>query len=103
MGYNIPQDFGPTLIRAMGNLPPPRHSENPKWNSDWGFGIYAGGLVNLVLRDLTLDGNTFQDSRSVEKNFFVPMAGVGISVGNRHVQTSFTYVLWGEEFEAQQE
>ena len=40
---------------------------------------------------------------SVDIDFFVPMAGVGVSVGNRRFQASFTYVFWGKEFENQQE
>ena len=60
-------------------------------------------MANLVLRDITLDGNTFEDSPSVDKEFFVPMAGVGMSVGNRRFQTSFGYIFWGKEFEGQEE
>ncbi len=101
-GYNIPDDFGPTLVRGMGEMPPPRRSEKPKSNADWGFSVYGGGVANLVLRDITLDGNTFEDSRSVDKKWFVPAEGVGICVGNRHFQTSFTYVFWGEEFAHEQ-
>lgn len=102
-GYNIPDDFGPTLMRGMSHLPPPRRSENPESNSDWGFSFYGGGLVSLVLRDITLDGNTFKDSPSADKNYFVPVAGVGMTIGNRHFLASFTYVFWGEEFKKQQE
>jgi hypothetical protein len=39
----------------------------------------------------------------VDKEFFVPMAGVGTSVGNRRFQASFAYIFWGKEFEGQQE
>jgi len=101
-GYNIQDDFGPTLIRGMGHLPPPRRSENPKSNSDWGFSIYCVGYASLVLRDMTLDGNTFKDGPSVEKNLFVPTAEVGMTIGNRHFLASFTYVFLGDEFKRQQ-
>lgn len=80
-GYNVADDFGPTLLRGLNYMPPPRHREDA--NSDWGFSVYGGGVGNLVLRDITLDGNTFQDSRSVDKKLFVPMGGVGMAVGNR--------------------
>lgn len=91
--YKIPDDFGLTLARSMGNLPSPRRNASPEAGSDWGFSVYGGGLASLVLRDLTLDGNTFEDSPSVQKNIFVPMAGVGVTVGNRHSLFSFTYVF----------
>ena len=28
-GYHVPGDFGPVLIRGMGNLPPPRRDTPP--------------------------------------------------------------------------
>lgn len=53
--------------------------------------------------DVTLDGNTFQGSPSVDKNYFVPAGAAGIAVGNRHILASFAYVFWGKEFENQPE
>jgi hypothetical protein len=99
-GYHMPDDFGTTLVRGMGHLPPPRRDGD---SSDWGFSIYGGVLGNLVLRDITLDGNSFQDSPNVAKKHFVPVAGAGMSVGNRHFQAAFTYVFWGKEFQNQDE
>jgi lipid A 3-O-deacylase len=98
-GYRVPDDFGPTLARGMGHMPPPR--DDGQSGSGWGFSVYGGGAANLVLRDITLDGNTFEDSPSVEKELFVPAAGVGAVIGNRHVLASLTYVFWDKEFEAQ--
>ena len=100
-GYNMPDDFGPSLVRGMGFMPPPRR-DGLNQSSDWGFSVYGGSVAHLVLRDITLDGNTFKDSPSVDKEFFVPAAGVGMSVGNRRFQASFTYIFWGKEFEGQQ-
>ncbi len=102
-GYNIPNDFGLTLARGMGQLPPPQHGEDTGFWSSCGFAIYGAGIANLVLYDVTLDGNTFQDSASVDKNYFVPAAAAGIVVGNRRILASFTYVFWGKEFENQPE
>ena len=100
-GYNMPDDFGPTLIRGLGTLPPPRHDESRPRGSDWGFCVFGGALASLVLRDITLDGNTFRDSRSVDKEMLVPAAGVGVTLGCRRFQTSFAYVFWGQEFKGQ--
>jgi lipid A 3-O-deacylase len=100
-GYNIPKDFGQTLIRGLGQLPPPRWETNQS-NTDWGFSIFTGGVVNLVLRDITLDGNTFTDSPRVDKNLLVPAAGMGITIGNRNFQFSFIYVFWAREFKGQE-
>lgn len=100
-GYNMPDDFGPTLVRGMGHMPPPRREGMPRSKSDWGFSVYGGAVGNLVARDITLDGNTFRDSPSVDKRIFVPAEGVGASVGNRRFQAAFTYVFWGEEFKGE--
>jgi len=102
-GYNIPDDFGITLARGMGQMPPPRRAESAIASSDWGFSIFGGGVANLVLRDITLDGNTFEDSPSVDKKLFVPAAGVGMNVGNRRFLASFTYAFWGKEFKGQED
>ena len=102
-GYNTPDSFGPTLVRGMGHMPPPRRDDQQRSRSDWSFTVYAGSVANLVLRDITLDGNTFEDSPSVDKEWFVPMAGVGVGVGNRRFQASFAYIFWGKEFEGQDE
>ncbi len=101
VGYNMPDDFGPTLIRGLGTLPPPRLDESRPLSSAWGFSFFGGVQGSLVLRDITLDGNTFRDSRRVEKETLVPAAGVGVTVGCRHFQTSFAYVFWGKEFKGQ--
>ncbi len=102
-GFNVPDDSGPTLVRGMDHMPPPRWSEGGPSMSGWGFSVYGGVIGNLVLRDITLDGNTFKDSPHVDKNFFVPAAGIGLSVGNRRFLLSFMYAFWGEEFEHQPE
>lgn len=102
-GYNMPDDFGPTLVRGVGPLPPPRWPSGASLSSTWGFSVYAGAVANFVLRDITLDGNTWQDSPSVDKKFFVPYGGVGVSIGNRRFLASFSYIFWGKEFQGQSE
>jgi lipid A 3-O-deacylase len=102
-GYNMPDDFGPTLVRGMDFMPPPKRDADHPSKSNWGFSAYGGAMANLVLRDITLDGNTFKDSPSVDKEWFVPAAGIGMTVGNRHFQASFSYIFWGKEFEGQQD
>jgi hypothetical protein len=101
LGYNMPDDFGPSRLHGMGFMPPPRNTTPTASMSGWGFSVYGGAFGSFVLRDITLDGNTWQDSPSVDKKLFVPAAGVGMSVGNRRIQASFSYVFWGKEFDGQ--
>lgn len=100
-GYNLPDDFGPSLVRGMGFMPPPRNLAKSGSDSGWGFSVYGGAFGNLVLKDIALDGNTWRESPSVDKKLFVPAAGTGMSVGNRRMQVSFSYLFWGKEFEGQ--
>lgn len=98
IGYHLPDDFGATVLRGIGNLPFPqvggtRHS--------WGFYAFAGGSASLVARNLTLDGNTFANSRSVDKRLFLPALEFGASLCTSRFQASFSYVMMGQEFYGQ--
>jgi len=99
-GFNIPDDFGTTSMRGMVHLPPPRQPTNtnaPKW----GVYVFGGGSANFVLRNITLDGNSWKDSPSVDKEWFVPAAEVGIGIVTRRSTVAFAYVFWGKEFKGQ--
>src|SRR5688572_3134791 len=58
----------------------------------------------------SIGDNSFGSSRDdlrasfggVDKKLFVPAAGVGMNVGNRHFLASFAYVFWGKEFKGQE-
>jgi len=100
LGYRIPDDFGTTLMRGMAHLPPPRSLHTPH-DPKWGVYWFGGVNANLVGRDITLDGNTWRDSRHVDKEWFVPAAEVGMAVYWRRFQAAFTYVFWGKEFKGQ--
>lgn len=82
---------------------PPHRDAPHRSKSDLGLSAYGGSVANLVLRDITLDGNTLEDSRRLDKERFVPMAGGGAGAGTRRVQVSFTYISWGKEFEGQED
>jgi len=95
LGYRIPDDFGITLLRGIGELPPPAS------RSALGVFVHAGGGGNLVLRDLTLDGNTVKDSPSVDKKLLVPIAVLGLGFGGPRFLATFSYAYTGKEFEGQ--
>lgn len=99
-GYSIPDDFGTTLMRGVVHIPPPR--ERTDGRSRWGLFVYGGVNANLVLRNITLDGNTWKDSPSVDKEWFVPAVEVGVATGTRRFLASFSYIFWSREFKGQQ-
>jgi lipid A 3-O-deacylase len=100
-GYNLPRDFGTTLMRGMGNLPFPRTGEDAATSHQFGVYVFAGGGGNLVARNLTLDGNTFRAGPRVPKEPAFAAAEAGASVWSRWVELTVTYVYWGREFKAQ--
>jgi hypothetical protein len=102
MGYRLLDDFGTTLMRGLGNLPCPQAHQSSERRRNFGAYLFAGGGANLVARNLTLDGSTFRDSPSVDKEPFFAAGEFGVSVWLRPVQATFSYVIWGEEFETQE-
>src|SRR5262245_53810528 len=69
-GKNLEADYGPARIR-------PALSGTPYFNSDYldgpfGFYFFVGTQGRLVGRNIFLDGNTFEDSRSVDSK---PLVG----------------------------
>ena len=99
IGYHLPNDFGTTVLRGIGYLPFP---QDDTAHHTWGIYAFAGGGANLVARNLVLDGNTFANSRSVDKRFFLPMAEAGTSIWMRRFQVSLSYVMLGNEYYGQQ-
>ena len=100
IGYHLPDDFGTTVLRGSGYLPFP---QDDKAHHVWGIYAFAGGGATLVARNLVLDGNTFTDSRKVDKRLFLPTAEVGASLWTRAFQATFSYVMWGKEYYGQKD
>jgi lipid A 3-O-deacylase len=59
IGWKLPPDFGPDLIRAAGGDVAPIHRSS--------FYLYGGAAGRAVARDIFLDGNTWRDSPSADK------------------------------------
>lgn len=93
-GYKLPADFGTNLIRPSGDSNAGRRER---------FGIWLFGSVDgrAVARDITLDGNTFRDSPSINKKPFVADLVGGIAVGTRHWQLTYAQALRTKEFDGQ--
>ncbi|GAM11636.1 hypothetical protein OR1_03952 [Geobacter sp. OR-1] len=100
IGYNLPESAGDTTIRGIGTVPIFNNHRN---KHQWGAYFFGGAGGDLVARDITLDGNTFEDSPRVKKRVFVPFGELGVSIMAGRVKTSFTYVIVGKEFFGQRE
>jgi hypothetical protein len=98
---HLPDDFGSSPARGLGNLPlPARHPANGL-NGE-GAHLFVGGGVFLVARDLTLDGNTLTDGPRVqEKVHAVPAGEAGVSFRKHRFEATFSFIAWGREHAAQ--
>lgn len=76
-GWKLPDDFGSTPLRPAGENTAPRRWS---WTGDWSAHAFVTTDARWVLRDITLDGNSFRDSHSVDKRPFVADIGFGFSV-----------------------
>jgi hypothetical protein len=54
-----------------------------------------------VLRDIFLDGNTFADSHSVDKKYFVADLAGGVAIYFEQFKLTWTQVLRTKEFDGQ--
>lgn len=67
------------------------------------WSLFAGVEGRAVGRNIFLDGNTFRDSPSVDKKYFVADANAGISFTYGKAQLSYTLNWRSREFEGQDE
>ena len=103
-GWNIPSDFGVSLIRPAGETNAPVDEQDPRFFGIRGFSLHFFVSVDgrAVLRDISLDGNTFTDSHSVDKKHFVADIAAGISVIFYRFKLSYAQVFRTKEFKGQQ-
>ena len=99
-GRNLEADYGPARIR-------PALSGTPYFNSDhldgpFGFYFFVGVQGRAVARNLFLDGNTFEDSRSVDSEALVGDLSGGLSMfWGEAVKLDAMVTYRTEEFERQ--
>lgn len=98
LGYDLPADYGPPMIRP--SLP---GSDFFVPSKDFGWYVFAGLDGRAVARDIFLDGNTFQDSHSVDKELLVGGLQMGLAVTVNDIRVAYTHVFRTLEFEGQKE
>lgn len=97
VGQNLPIDYGPP--RVQPSLPGSGYFE--KAPGGFGWYLFAGVDGRAVARNIFLDGNTFRDSRSVDKKTFVGDAQFGLAVVIEGVRLAYTHVLRTREYVGQ--
>ncbi|GFM36986.1 membrane protein [Desulfovibrio psychrotolerans] len=101
-GWNLPTDFGTSLIRTGAGVGAPTNDDDPRVNQDWGAYVFLGGAGRAVARNIFLDGNTFRHSHHVEKHPFVGDLSGGIAFLINGWRIAYTHVYRSEEFVGQE-
>lgn len=65
--------------------------------------LFASFDGRAVARDIFLDGNTFQDSHSVDKKYLVGDVSLGLGLIHRRWKFSLARVWRSKEYDGQQE
>lgn len=96
-GDNLPLDYGPPRIQ-------PGMAGTSSFVSGPGIGwyLFAGVEGRAMARNIFLDGNSFRDSRSVDKKLLVGDLQFGAVLLWHKVRLSYTHVLRTREFYTQE-
>ena len=78
LGWRLPDDFGTTPLRLAGQntAPSSTYSQRTGWDGHLFLNIDGRGVV----RDITLDGNTFVHSHHIAKRRWVADLGAGVAL-----------------------
>jgi len=99
-GWRLPDDFGSSSQRPgqpYGAVAP------TAGRRDWRWHLFVGVEGRWVLRDITLDGNTFKSSHRVDKRPFVADLGYGLVVAHGHWRYTLAQYQRSREFDGQAE
>jgi lipid A 3-O-deacylase len=96
LGVGLDEDFGPPRIRP--SLPGGAYFSPEK---AFGWYLFAGVEGRAVLQNIFLDGNTFSDSHSVDRELFVGDCQAGVAFQWGRFRISYTQILRSKEFEGQ--
>lgn len=98
LGQNLLANYGTPRIRPA---PSGTSYFNPELMTTLvGWNVYAGAQGRAVAHNIFLDGNTFSDSRSVDKKLLVGTATAGLSLYMRTGPNfDFAYVWCSQDFD----
>ena len=96
LGQGLQSDFGPARPR-----PGVTGGDYYRTVRPFAWYVFAGVDGRAVGRDLTLDGNTWQSSRSVKKETFVGAGQAGLAIIAYGVRLSYTHRVSSQEFRGQ--
>ena len=96
LGFNLNQDFGAPL-----RMEPALPGSSFTIGDDFSAYVFAGVDARALARNIFLDGNSFETSRSVSKNPFVTDFQLGAAADWDGFRLSFTHVFRTKEYHGQ--
>jgi lipid A 3-O-deacylase len=97
IGINLPDDYGP--LRVEPSLPGTSFFE-PTGN--FSAYLFTGVDGRLIARNIFLDGNTFENSRHVDRIPYVGDFQTGLAIAMDRWRLAYTHVFRTKEFTTQQ-
>ena len=98
-GFNIQKDFGVSSIDIGGEPGIPIYGSHKDIRShNWSFSLNLTASTSVVARDIFLDGNTFTQSHSVEKERFIYYGGFGFTLRYKSFLFDFLEVHNSKKF-----
>jgi hypothetical protein len=103
LGWRLPRDFGTSSASPGGDNSSPGSVFDNRIRQKGFGGMHVFIAVNgrWVLHDITLDGNTFSNSHSVDKEPLVGVASVGVATTFSNWKLSFSRRFSSDEFKGQ--
>ncbi|HRM82936.1 MAG TPA: lipid A deacylase LpxR family protein, partial [Acidovorax temperans] len=99
-GLRLPDDLGTAPLRPAGeNTAPVRTTAGGNWNAH----LFVALDARWVLHDITLDGNTFKSSHSVDKRSLVADVGYGVAITQGNWRIAIARYHRTREFRGQNE
>lgn len=100
LGGNMPAPVGALVMRPTSSIP---YQDRPHGERPGAFSwyVYASAEGRAVARNIFLDGNSFQDSRSVNKHPFVGSLQAGVTLRYGRLGVTYAQTLQTPEHRGQ--
>ena len=104
-GLNLPDDFGTASIGPAATTSTPVDGRQGAERSRFDLGLYLFARADgrAVAHNIYLDGNTFGNSASVDRKWFVADLSAGVAVNYKNTKLAYAFVYRTEEFYGQKE
>lgn len=104
-GLNLPDDFGTASIGPAATTSTPVDGRQGAERSRFDIGLYLFARADgrAVAHNIFLDGNTFGNSASVDRKWFVADISAGVAVNYKNTKLAYAFVYRTEEFYGQKE